>query len=44
METATGMLLSSKSESEITGTISSMGRDIPVTITISMKLEGRRVN
>jgi Family of unknown function (DUF6263) len=44
METATGMLLSNTSESEITGTISSMGRDVPVTITISMKLEGRRVN
>jgi hypothetical protein len=43
METTTGMLLSSTSESEITGTISSMGRDIPVTITISTKLEGHRV-
>jgi hypothetical protein len=43
METTTGMLLHSTSESEITGTISSMGRDIPVTITISMKLEGHRV-
>lgn len=44
METATGMLLSSASESNITGTISSMGLDIPVTMTISTKLEGQRVN
>jgi Family of unknown function (DUF6263) len=43
METTTGMLLSSTSESSITGTISSMGRDIPVTIHISTKLEGHRV-
>jgi Family of unknown function (DUF6263) len=43
VEVATGMLLSSTSESDITGTISSMGRDIPVTIHISTKLEGRKV-
>jgi len=43
METTTGMLLNSTSESQITGTISSMGRDIPVTINISTRLEGHRV-
>lgn len=43
METTTGMLLSSSSESQIIGTISSMGRDVPVTISISSKLEGHRV-
>jgi hypothetical protein len=43
MEVTSGMLLSSSSESEIKGMISSMGRDIPVTITISMKMEGRKV-
>jgi hypothetical protein len=43
METSTGMLLSSTSASEIAGTISSMGRNIPVTINISTKLEGHRV-
>jgi hypothetical protein len=32
-----------KSESKITGTISSLGRDIPVTINISMKIEGRKL-
>jgi hypothetical protein len=40
METTTEMLLSSSSESNITGTISSMGQDIPLTITISTKLGG----
>jgi Family of unknown function (DUF6263) len=43
MEVATGMLLSSSSEAQITGTISSMGREIPVTISISMKVEGRKL-
>jgi hypothetical protein len=43
METSTGMLLSSTSESEIKGTISSVGRDIPVMINIITKLEGHRV-
>ena len=43
METMTGMLLSSTSESEITGTISSVGRDIPVTIKISIKIVGRKL-
>ena len=43
METMTGMLLSSTSESEITGTISSVGRDIPVTIMISIKIVGRKL-
>ena len=43
METTTGMLLGNTSESTITGTISSMGRDIPVTIKISMKIVGRKL-
>ena len=43
VEVATGMLLTSTSESEITGTISSMGRDIPVTISISLKVAGRKL-
>jgi Family of unknown function (DUF6263) len=43
MDTATGMLLKASSESTIKGTISSMGRDIPVKIKISMKMEGRKL-
>jgi hypothetical protein len=43
MDATTGMLLSSTSDSEIEGTISSMGRDIPVKIKISMKMEGRKL-
>jgi hypothetical protein len=44
MDVTTGMLLGCVSNSEIKGTISSLGRDIPVTINISMKIEGRKIN
>jgi hypothetical protein len=43
METTTGMLLSNTSDWKITGTISSMGRDVPVTINISIKIAGRKL-
>ena len=44
METATGMLLSSKISSDIEGEMSMMGRTIPITIRSTMKMEGKKVN
>jgi hypothetical protein len=43
MELTSGMLLSSSGESEIKGSVSSMGRDIPVTISINTKILGKKV-
>lgn len=43
IETATGMLLSSNIHSTITGTMNMMGRDVPMTIRTSTKLQGRKL-
>jgi hypothetical protein len=41
MEVATGMMLRANVDSKVEGTLAVFGRDIPVTINISMKTEGR---
>jgi hypothetical protein len=43
METATGMLLTSKISADIEGEMSMMGRKIPITIHSTMKMEGKRM-
>jgi hypothetical protein len=42
METATGMLLSSKISSDIEGEMSMMSRTIPITIHSTVKMEGKK--
>jgi Family of unknown function (DUF6263) len=43
METKTGMLLSCKIKASIKGTIQVMGRDIPVTISTTVKMTGKKI-
>jgi hypothetical protein len=43
METATGMLLRSHIDSKISGSMTMMGRQIPVTIGITVKIQGEKV-
>ena len=43
METATGMLLRSHIETKMSGTMTMMGRQIPVTIGITVKIEGDKI-
>jgi hypothetical protein len=43
METTTGMLLSSDINSSINGTMNMMGRDVPMTIRTSTKMQGRKL-
>jgi len=44
MESETGMLLSSNINSTIAGAMNIMGRNVPITITTSTKMQGRKVN
>ncbi len=43
MEAASGMLLRGFVDSKMAGTLEVMGRDIPVTISTSLKMEGRKL-
>jgi len=42
IETATGMLLSYRTTAKIEGTITLLGRDVPITIETSANLDGRK--
>jgi hypothetical protein len=44
VETKTGMLISGKIKTKIKGELDVMGREIPVTIETSIKINGRRLN
>lgn len=43
METATGMILSSRVTADIDGEMEIMGRKVPITIRTTMKMEGKKV-
>jgi hypothetical protein len=43
METASGMLRSNHIDSRISGTMTVMGREVPVDITITMKMDGQKL-